>query len=114
MKTPSSSPRRKRWLRHILALVVFILALVITPHWWLRLVPLPPALFQPPSPSIELVDRNAISLREISQQDAKFSRSASLANIPRTLIDATLAAEDKRFFAHHGCDWRAVLRAARD
>ncbi len=33
-------------------------------------------------------------------------------DIPRPLIDATIAAEDKRFWTHGGLDWRALLRAA--
>lgn len=33
--------------------------------------------------------------------------------IPKVLIAATLAAEDKRFFSHTGIDWLAVARAVR-
>ncbi len=36
----------------------------------------------------------------------------SLAAVPRVLIDAVLAAEDVRFFTHHGVDYAAVARAA--
>lgn len=36
-----------------------------------------------------------------------------LARIPRRVIEAFLAAEDSRFFAHDGVDWRATLRALR-
>ena len=36
-----------------------------------------------------------------------------LAAVPRHVIDAVLAAEDVRFWSHHGVDVRAVLRAAR-
>ena len=38
-------------------------------------------------------------------------RPARLATIPPSLIDAVLAAEDHRFFAHGGLDLRGVLRA---
>jgi penicillin-binding protein 1B len=35
-----------------------------------------------------------------------------LGDLPRTLIHAVLAAEDARFYSHHGVDFRAVVRAA--
>jgi penicillin-binding protein 1C len=114
MKTALPSLRKKRCLKFVVIAAVFVLALVMTPHWWLRVVPLPAALFQPLPPSVELIDRNGLLLRQIAQQDAKFSTAAPLSAFLRTLIDATRAAEDKRFFTHHGCDWRAVARAARD
>ncbi len=34
-------------------------------------------------------------------------------DIPKLVINATLAAEDKRFFEHIGVDWRAVFRSLR-
>ena len=33
-------------------------------------------------------------------------------DMPQHLIDATLAAEDHRYFRHHGIDWIRVVRAA--
>nr|MDQ3974696.1 transglycosylase domain-containing protein [Actinomycetota bacterium] len=33
-------------------------------------------------------------------------------DLPRVLVDAVVAAEDRRFFAHGGLDLRAVVRAA--
>src|SRR5690349_3479828 len=36
----------------------------------------------------------------------------TLDELPPHLIDAVLAAEDVRFFSHHGVDYRAVTRAA--
>jgi penicillin-binding protein 1A len=32
--------------------------------------------------------------------------------IPKLLVEAFLAAEDDRFFQHHGIDWQGILRAA--
>src|SRR5215213_8859373 len=37
---------------------------------------------------------------------------ATLDELPPHLLDAVLAAEDVRFFSHHGVDYRAVTRAA--
>ncbi|MEJ2100468.1 MAG: PBP1A family penicillin-binding protein [Desulfobacterales bacterium] len=35
----------------------------------------------------------------------------SIQQVPENLIFAVLAAEDHRFFQHHGIDWRGILRA---
>ncbi|MFO1468104.1 MAG: penicillin-binding protein 1A [Steroidobacteraceae bacterium] len=35
----------------------------------------------------------------------------SYEQIPRKLVQAFLAAEDDRFFSHHGIDWQGILRA---
>ena len=75
-------------------------------------VPLPPALFTPPPPAVELLDRNGEPLRLTRDGDRPFQQFASLSEIPQALVSATLAAEDSRFWRHHGVDWRADLRAA--
>ncbi len=75
-------------------------------------VPLPAALFTPPSPVVELLDRNGEPLRLTRDGDRPFQQGASLAEMPQALVSATLAAEDGRFWRHHGVDWGADLRAA--
>jgi penicillin-binding protein 1C len=77
----------------------------------LRFVPLPPALLRPPVQSIALLDRNGIPLREARVAE-RFSRELTLEEVPSHVIDAVLAAEDKRFFRHRGIDWLAAVRAA--
>ena len=55
-------------------------------------------------------------LAEIPFRDGELvghRRAVRFAELPKTLIDALLAAEDARFFAHRGVDVRAVVRAAR-
>jgi len=42
------------------------------------------------------------------------ARPVSFGPIPAVFIQATLAAEDKRFWQHHGVDWLASARAAFD
>ncbi len=76
----------------------------------LRLVPLPPALLHPPIQSIALLDRNGISLRE-SRVEERFSRELTIDQVPPRVIHAVLAAEDKRFYQHHGVEWLATARA---
>ena len=76
----------------------------------LKLVPIPPALLQPPVQSLELTDRHGAPLRETRVAE-RFSREVELAEVPQTFIRAMLAAEDKRFFEHPGVDVRALARA---
>jgi len=77
----------------------------------LRFVPLPPKLFARPVSETEYLDRNDQPLRIVRPEDSPFGHQLAYAEIPRPLIEATLAAEDRRFWDHHGVDWRATLRA---
>ncbi|MGD1085609.1 MAG: penicillin-binding protein 1C [Verrucomicrobiota bacterium] len=88
------------------------LAIILIGPVLVSLVPLPPALFDPPRPATELLDRNGEPLRLTRDGDRPFQQCASLSEIPQALVSATLAAEDSRFWSHHGVDWRADLRAA--
>ena len=74
------------------------------------MVPLPPDLFKPVRDSYDFVDRNGRSLRRVPG-DA-YHRQVTLAEMPPAFIQATLAAEDRRFWQHHGVDWLALGRAA--
>src|SRR3954454_23409221 len=93
------------------SIVVTLLWLLLACDLALRLVPIPPALLRPPVQSISLVDRTGIPLREARVAE-RFSRELALADVPPHVIDALLAAEDKRFYSHHGIDWLATGRAA--
>jgi hypothetical protein len=92
-----------------------VLAALAAAAWLgLRLAPLPGALFEPPPPGLALVDRHGLNLRQVPQQTNRFARPVSFGAIPAVFIQATLAAEDKRFWQHHGVDWLASARAALD
>ncbi|HMG06648.1 MAG TPA: penicillin-binding protein 1C, partial [Chthoniobacterales bacterium] len=95
------------------ALILAALALLfaMAGYFGLRLIPIPTALLLPPVQSIALLDRNGIPLREARVAE-RFSHELSLEEVPRQVIDAVLAAEDKRFFRHHGIDWLATVRAS--
>ena len=87
------------------------LALWIGSPLALRFVPLPPALFEPPPGSLALYDRHGQALRKLRPAESAYSHRVSYEQMPMELIQATLAAEDKRFWSHDGVDWRASLRA---
>ncbi len=92
------------------SIVATFAALLVAAHFALRLIPIPPALLRPPIQSIALLDRNGIPLRE-SRVAERFSHELALADVPPHVVAAILAAEDKRFFSHHGIDWLATGRA---
>ncbi|HVF70426.1 MAG TPA: penicillin-binding protein 1C [Chthoniobacterales bacterium] len=92
------------------SIVASLAALIIVVEFAPRLAPIPPALLRPPVQSIALLDRNGIPLRE-SRVAERFSHQVALETVPAHLIDAILAAEDKRFYSHRGVDWFATARA---
>jgi penicillin-binding protein 1C len=107
----------RRWLGCRLALKVgwgaVACGLLLLAGWLaLRWVPLPPALFAEQLPELELLDRAGRTLRSVRPDNQPFRRSVEYGEIPTALIQATLAAEDRRFWRHPGVDWRATLRAA--
>jgi len=102
----------KRWRR---TAIVFSLLLILGgAAFWLALslVPLPENLFSSQPQSIELVDCQGQSLRVVQQDGSPIRQRVTYAQIPPALIQATLAAEDRRFWKHPGVDWKATLRAS--
>ena len=78
------------------------------------LAPLPESLQEPPASHPVLRDRNGQELTHFPRDDYFRHQPAALDEIPEHLVNATLAAEDKRFFTHPGIDYAATLRAFRD
>src|SRR6267143_3638258 len=97
--------------RRLILVLTAVPVLLIAGHFGLRFVAIPPALLSPPVQSIALLDRNGVPLREARVAE-RFSRELALEEVPRHVIDAVLAAADKRFFRHGGIDWLASMRAA--
>lgn len=77
-------------------------------------LPLPPALLEEPPASPVLLDRRGEPLRHLTLPDFTRCRPVALADVPGDLVNATLAAEDRRFFSHPGIDVLATARAAAD
>jgi penicillin-binding protein 1C len=61
---------------------------------------------------LEFLDRTGRTLRSVRPDNQPFRRLVEYGEIPQPLVQATLAAEDRRFWRHPGVDWRATLRAA--
>jgi penicillin-binding protein 1C len=80
---------------------------------WVRFGPLPGRLLDiEPHVSTLVVDRAGEPLYEALSEQGGRSRAFTADALPETLVEATLAAEDQRFFLHPGVDPLAVARAA--
>jgi penicillin-binding protein 1C len=66
------------------------------------------------APAIVLADREGLPLRATRAGDGTRARWVPVGDMDPDLITAFVAVEDKRFFEHHGIDWRAAARALRD
>jgi penicillin-binding protein 1C len=103
---------RQDW-RRALALAGAVLLLAAGFALWLRSGPLPAGLLDGRSrPSAVVLDRNGVVLYEARSPDGARSERLEAAALPPVLVDATLAAEDARFFRHPGVDALALARAA--
>jgi penicillin-binding protein 1C len=73
---------------------------------------LPGALFADRIPELEFLDRTGQPLRVVRPDGSPFRRFVAYGEVPQALAQATLAAEDRRFWHHPGVDWQATTRAA--
>ncbi len=77
--------------------------------WWLRDVPNPMILKTNSFPeSSQIFDRNNKLLYEFYGDKRRLP--ISLGEIPKEMIEATLAIEDANFYKHHGFDVKGILR----
>jgi penicillin-binding protein 1A len=121
--------RRQRawWWRGLLVLtlwaavvapVVAAVSAIVTLRRWARALPAVPDLAEwrrqaPATSTIVAADGTVLAELPFSQGVEVGHRTwVALEDIPRGLIEAVLAAEDVHFFAHHGVDYPAIVRAA--
>lgn len=95
------------------ALVVWLLGMFVVPAF----LPLPEGLTRPDAfaPGVIYTDREGRPLRRLlAENDLRVDAPATLEEVPRGLIEATLAAEDSRYYSHGGIDFLGLARAVRD
>ncbi|HYI10472.1 MAG TPA: penicillin-binding protein 1C [Thermoanaerobaculia bacterium] len=97
-------PRLKVWA----TLIVVAIAIVLIA--WLRLGPIDPVLLQR-TQSITVLDRHGEVLYESLGSGGTRGESLDASALPPRVVEATLVAEDRRFFRHPGIDPIAVGRA---
>ncbi|MBC8647129.1 MAG: penicillin-binding protein 1C, partial [Thermoanaerobaculia bacterium] len=103
----------KRAGRRAALLVAAAAATAAVAGFWIRCGPLPAGFLDPaPHQSVEITDRHGQPLYESLSARGGRSRWLSADELPARLVEATLAAEDRRFFLHPGVDPIALARAA--
>jgi penicillin-binding protein 1C len=79
---------------------------------WVIFGPIDPALLDPAKHhSQTIVDRNGEVIYEPLAQSGNRAQWLDASHLPQTIAQATIAAEDHRFYEHHGIDPRGVARA---
>jgi penicillin-binding protein 1C len=105
--------RRGLWTgrRHLLGAAAVLVAAAL----WVRLGPIPADLFDDRGATSTLVvDRHGVPLYEALSGEGTRSVPLTADALPRWLVAATIAAEDRRFWRHPGVDPIAIARALRD
>ncbi|HEY1307112.1 MAG TPA: penicillin-binding protein 1C [Vicinamibacterales bacterium] len=93
---------------------LLVVGALVTIAIWVRTGPLPAGLLdEPMHPSTVVVDRHGVPLREALSSDQTRGMRLTVATLPPSLVAATLAAEDRRFWQHPGVDPIALMRAMR-
>ncbi len=91
--------------------LLFFFSIGILVYWYiLRELPSVELLTNnPPSLTTKIYDREGTLLYQIYKDENR--TLINLSDLPRHVIDATLAAEDKSFYHHFGVDPQGILRA---
>lgn len=91
----------------VLSLVFSVLSFLIC-IWWL---PLPNELRHSPTGTLVLLDSRGQELAQLASPEARTQFPIALDKMGTWLPSVTVALEDRRFYEHHGIDWRATIAA---
>ena len=109
---PILGPKKKLKLRWIIP-VGLVLILGLGSTWFyvkiIKDLPNVNLIYSPPNLSTKILDRNEKLLYKFYQNENR--TWISLDKIPRDLIEATLAIEDKNFYKHHGLSIKGLITA---
>jgi len=102
------SPRKRTVKKVAVATIVAAVAVAS----WIYFGPVPRDLLDSDAhASLRITDRNGVVLYETLSREGERGDWLDAAAVPARIANATLAAEDRRFFSHCGIDPIAVVRA---
>ncbi len=110
--------KRRRWWKRLLAYLALLLLILLLGgmtfagvlyYQVAQMMPSVSAIetFQPREASF-IYSADGVQLARIAEE---YREPAALEEIPKHLINATIAKEDRRFWQHSGVDWRGTARA---
>ncbi len=113
-----SKRKRRRWWKRFLAYLTLLFLLMMLGGitfvvvLYYQVVQMMPSVsvienYQPRDASF-ILSADGVQLARIAEE---YREPVPLEQIPKHLINATIAKEDRRFWQHRGVDWRGVLRA---
>jgi penicillin-binding protein 1C len=101
----------KIFSKRLLVIIILFFILVGGGFWLFWGVPLPTMLIKTQVPvSTKLYDRNGKIIYEIYVD--KRSTPVNIDELPKYVVEATIAIEDKDFYKHHGFSISGIMRAA--
>lgn len=107
--------RLGKWRRRMLGLALSGLAGVLAGLYLVPwFFPIPESLGTAAPSGVLFVDREDRPVRRLLDGELRADEPATYDEFPESLILATLAAEDSRYFSHGGIDFLGVMRAVRD
>ncbi|MCS7300330.1 MAG: PBP1A family penicillin-binding protein [Fimbriimonadales bacterium] len=110
--------KRRRWWKRLLAyltllfLILLLGGMTFAGVLYYQVAQMMPAVsvienYQPRDASF-IYSADGVLLARIAEE---YREPATLEEIPKHLINATIAKEDRRFWQHRGVDWRGIARA---
>ncbi|MAS94554.1 MAG: penicillin-binding protein 1C [Verrucomicrobiales bacterium] len=102
--------KRKIGIGVLAAALLYGVVIYIVPIFF----PLPENLLAGPPQGLLFLDRKEKPVRRLLDGDLRADEPSTYDEFPKSLIEATLAAEDCRFFSHNGLDYMSIGRAVRD
>ena len=105
---------RKMWRRWALRFVCVWITGWLGLQVAVAFMPLPAGMDVPPVMSPQAADRHGEPLRLLLTSDERFFQPIALEECAQIFLNATLAAEDKRFWRHAGVDWFSTARALKE
>ena len=111
-KKAEQKTKPRRIIKFLKFSAMFFIILMIVGIAWIYLIPFPVSQLDPAKiTSLYILDRDGRELRDVLSTREGRLRWIELDQISPYMIQATLAAEDQRFFSHPGVDLIAVGRA---
>ena len=98
---------RGRITRAVFLSLAFVTTFIAFMSW----LPIPNELQKPPSGTLTLLDCRGREIAELASPEARAQFPVALEQMGPWLPRVTVALEDRRFYEHHGVDWRATVAA---